>query len=83
MNYDFQIIGGLFGYIYFLYGLESSDMGNIIFRCGEFAPGNILAYMINPFYKPFLWYPYLWRSNWIITTLVGMGFGLLISKVKF
>ena len=47
----------------------------------KFAPENILVYMYNPFFSPFLWYPYLWKSNWIITTSVGVGLGTMINLI--
>ena len=81
MNYfnTSTIIGGLVGYFSFLSFLESKCMGNIIIRQGEFTPNNILHYMKSPFYDRFLWYPALWRANWIIMTCVGSSIGYIIS----
>ena len=79
MNTNILIISSLFGYCYFLCNLESEGMGNVIIRCGKFAPSNILTYMVSPFRQWFLWHPKLWSCNWIITTFVGIGFGCGIS----
>ena len=79
MNTEILIISGLFGYCYFLYNLESEGMGNIIIRCGKFAPSNILPYMTSPFYQSFLWYPSLWSTNWVITTSISVGIGYGMS----
>ena len=67
------------GFAFFVCNLESSDMGNIIFRNGQFAPWNVVEYVVSPFKQDVLWYPQLWAANWIITTGVGGLVGLLIS----
>ena len=67
------------GFAFFVYNLESPDMGNIIFRNGQFAPWNLVEYIVSPFKQDVLWYPQLWAANWIITTSVGGLVGLLLS----
>lgn len=71
----------VFGFMFFVCNLESPDMGNIIFRNGQFAPWNVWEYIVSPFKQDVLWYPQLWAANWIITTSLGTVIGLLASIV--
>lgn len=73
------ILGGVAGFVVFITSLEASGMGNIIIRQGEFAPQNIIHFMKSPFKEKFLWYPALWRSNWVIMTSVGLCIGKFVS----
>jgi len=75
-----MIIGGLLGYILFLLFLESKGMGNIIFRNNKFVPWNIIHYMINPFIRSYLWYPLMWRANWLIMVLCGIVAEHMVKK---
>ena len=72
------IIGALIGFVLFLVSLEARDMGNIIIRNGIFSPKNIVTYLKSPFRQYFLWHPYLWKSNWIIMSIMGYLIGQLI-----
>ena len=81
-NTDYSIeIGSLLGYGMFVYGLEEADMGNIIFRNGKFTPSNILHYMKHPFTSTTLWYPSLWKQNWLIMTVSGAAIGYTVIKL--
>lgn len=77
------VVGGIIGYVSFVFYLESSEMGNIIIRDDTIVPSNVLRYMKSPFVESYLWYPALWRANWLITTGIGMLIGKLISYVLF
>ena len=69
------------GFCFFVGNLESSDMGNIIFRNGHFAPWNVFQYVVSPFKQDVLWYPQLWAANWIITTGIGAAIGVFVSML--
>lgn len=77
------VVGGIIGYVSFVFYLESSEMGNIIIRDGTIVPSNVLRYMKSPFTESYLWYPALWRANWLVATGVGMGVGKLLSCALF
>jgi len=72
------LIGFTFGFIIYLIELESSDLGNIIFRTDStgkkvFSPKNIFNMMKAPFIFTNFWTDYkLIKTNWII--LSGIGF---------
>ena len=80
-NYKYELIGGLCGYAFFVVSLESEKLGKIVFRNGKFCPENIVKYMLSPFHERVLWYPILWRANWLVTTSVGVCSGYLLSNV--
>lgn len=73
------LTGSVIGFMFFIQFLESKSMGNVLYRGGRWCPRNLLLFIINPFTKSYLWYPGLWRANWIISTSVGAGCALVIS----
>ena len=80
------ILGGIIGFSYFIYQLESDDIGNIIFRTNsdgikELSIFSILNVMIAPFqYKQF-WTDYkLIKTNWIILVNIGIINAIIIDK---
>ena len=83
-----SIIGGISGFFYFLYKLESPGMGNILFRVNsngikEFS----FSSMMNIIYAPFQYLSFwtnldLYSVNWIITTFIGCMIGYII-KINF
>ena len=81
------MFGGLIGFIYFLYELESPSMGNILFRINSnnnkvFSFSNLLNMIIAPFKYIHFWFNIdLLSVNWIITTLIGQIFGYIIYKI--
>lgn len=79
-------VGGAVGYGAFLKELEKEDIGNVLFRTNsegkkEFSPESLLAIMKAPFKFKQFWYPKLWSSNWVITTVVGIAGGVMCNKV--
>ena len=70
-------IGSCVGFLAFVASLEMKGMGNIVIRNGHFAPLSILNYILNVFYRRFLWYPRFWIHNWIIMTSLGYLCGKL------
>ena len=75
----YVVAGAGLGFAAFLVMLETSDMGNIIWRNGRFAPENVWGYIKHPFYSTTLWNPPLWVSNWLVTTGVGAMAGAGLS----
>jgi len=70
------LFGGLIGFIYFLYKLESPGMGNIIFRINssgykEFSFDSLMGMLAAPFKYSNFWTRDLYDLNWIITTSIG------------
>ena len=71
------IFGGIIGFIYFLYELESPSMGHILFRVNsdgikEFSMGSLVNMIIAPLKYLNFWTDInLWSVNWIITTFIG------------
>ena len=72
-------IGAIFGFIIFVGLLESNGMGKILIRDGQFTPGSLLKYLKSPFHQRFLWYPQMWRHNWILMTGGGALVGALLK----
>ena len=72
-----MIFGGIIGFIYFLYELESPSMGHILFRVNsdgikEFSMGSLVNMIIAPLKYLNFWTDInLWSVNWIITTFIG------------
>jgi hypothetical protein len=86
MNIDINIyvlFGGILGFIFFLYKLESPGMGNVLFRINssgnkEFSFDSLVNIIIAPFKYSHFWTNVdLYSINWIITTFVG-GFSFYI-----
>ncbi len=81
------LLGGISGFIYFLYKLESPGMGNVLFRFDStgkkiFSFESLLNVMQAPFkYINFWTYTELFPINWILTTGVGAFFGLISYKI--
>jgi hypothetical protein len=81
------IIGGIIGFIFFLYELESPSMGGILFRINsdgikEFSFGSLINMIIAPFKYMNFWTDInLWSVNWIFTT--GIGCLLYMCYVLF
>ena len=79
------IIGGIIGFIYFLFELESPTMGHILFRVNsdgykEFSFGSLVSMIIAPLQYIHFWTDTnLWSVNWIITTFIGGLFGYIID----
>jgi len=71
------IFGGIIGFIFFLYELESPSMGQILFRVNsdgikEFSFGSLVNMITAPLKYINFWTDInLWSINWIITTFVG------------
>ena len=69
--------GGLAGFGYFLYKLESPGMGNVLFRTNsdgikEFSFDSLLNMITAPFRYMYFWTESdLYPINWVITTLIG------------
>ena len=84
MNTSF-LSGGLTGFVYFLYNLESEGMGNVLFRRNsngikEFSFDSLLNMITAPFKYIYFWTNLdLYPVNWVITTLIGG----LISYIIF
>lgn len=77
------IIGILCGFGAFLYNLESSSMGQVIYRDGQLRFDNILHYVKNVFVEPWLWYYDLWGVNWIIMTLFGIIIMVVLNNLLY
>jgi hypothetical protein len=81
----YSIIGGLLGFIYFLFELESPDMGNILFRINdsgykEFSLGSLFNMLIAPFKYISFWTNYeLLSINWLITVTIGGIIGYILQ----
>ncbi len=71
------IIGSIFGFIFFLFELESPSMGHILFRLNdkgvkEFSVGSLVEMIYAPFRHSYFWTnKSLYSVNWIITSFVG------------
>jgi hypothetical protein len=77
--YTYIGLGAVIGFITFVGLLEFGGMGHILWRDGEFSPKSLWKYIKSPFFQEFLWYPKLWRHNWILMTGLGGGLGALYS----
>ena len=72
-----MIIGGIIGFIFFLFELESPSMGHILFRVNsdgikEFSIGSLVNMILAPFKYINFWTDInLWSVNWIMTTFIG------------
>ena len=77
------IIGTIFGFIYFLFELESPSMGNVLFRINsdgikEFSLESLLEMLYAPFKHTYFWTNKSFYSvNWIITSFIGGLIGYL------
>lgn len=74
-------LGGFIGFLTFVGLLESSGMGKIIWRDGQFTPNGLIKYILSPFFQKYLWYRSLWRHNWILMTVFGAIIGYTCSHV--
>ena len=83
------LFGGILGFIYFLYKLESPDMGNILFRVDStgnkvFSFDNLMNMLTAPFRYIHFWTNIdLYSINWIITTFIGGIISYSISYIIF
>ncbi len=81
------IICAIFGYSYFLYELESPDMGNVLFRTNsdgvkEFSFASLIEIMKAPFiHKQFWTQKELLHVNWIFTTGMCVAIGFFYNKL--
>lgn len=72
-----MIIGGIIGFVFFLFELESPTMGGILFRVNsdgikEFSMGSFVNMILAPLKYLNFWTDInLWSVNWIITTFIG------------
>lgn len=79
-------MGGIIGFIYFLYELESPSMGGILFRPNsdgikEFSFGSLVGIIFAPFkYMNFWTDKSLWSINWILTVGIGCLIGYIIKN---
>lgn len=78
------LLGVIFGFIYFLYELESPSMGNILFRTNsdgykEISFGSLFEMICAPFKYSYFWTKNFYSINWIITSIIGGVIGYLIS----
>jgi hypothetical protein len=79
-----MIIGGIIGFVFFLFELESPTMGGILFRINsdgvkEFSTGSLVNMILAPLKYINFWTDFnLWSVNWIITTFIG-GFIEFVS----
>jgi hypothetical protein len=79
-----MIFGGIIGFIFFLFELESPTMGGILFRVNsdgvkEFSTGSLVNMILAPLKYINFWTDInLWSVNWIITTFIG-GFIEFVS----
>ena len=79
-----MIFGGIIGFIFFLFELESPTMGGILFRVNsdgvkEFSTGSLVNMILAPLKYINFWTDFnLWSVNWIITTFIG-GFIEFVS----
>ncbi len=81
-----SVIGVIMGFAYFLYNLEASDMGNVIFRTNEhgkkeFTIEGIKLYLVTPFTSTVLWNESLLPVNWVVMVAVGSSIGALSSFI--
>lgn len=74
-------LGGLLGFCLFVALLESKKMGKILYRNDKFRFNGLLLYLKSPFYQKFLWYPQLWRHNWVIMTGLGSVIGYVFQHI--
>ena len=71
------LCGGITGFVYFLYKLESPGMGNILFRANSdgikvFSLDSLLSMIAAPFQYIYFWTnSNLYSVNWVLTTFVG------------
>ena len=72
-------LGGLLGFTLFVALLESKHMGKILYRDNKFRINGLILYLKSPFHQKFLWYPQLWKHNWIIMTSLGSVIGYTLS----
>ena len=76
--------GGIAGFIYFLYKLESPGMGNVLFRVNsdgikEISFDSLFNMLGAPFKYIYFWTNFdLYPINWIITTFLGGLFCYII-----
>lgn len=82
----YQIIGGLCGFVLWIYMLESNKMKGVLYRKDEnnntiFTPHNILRFMIAPFRHTYFWTTELILHNWIVMTLSGTIIGWLVYNL--
>jgi hypothetical protein len=81
----YSIIGGFIGFIFFLFELESPDMGNILFRINdignkELSLGSLFNMLSAPFKYISFWTNYeLLSINWLITVTIGGIIGYILQ----
>ncbi len=78
------ILGGIVGFIIFLFELESPSMGNILFRLNsdgvkEISYDSLLQMLYAPFRYSYFWTnKHFYSINWIITSFIGGLIGYII-----
>ena len=71
------LLGGVCGFLYFLYKLEAPGMGGILFRVDsngiiKFSLDSLLGIIYAPFIHISFWTNMdLYSVNWLITTFTG------------
>jgi hypothetical protein len=89
MNHVFELtkssnlstfLGGLIGFTIFVGLLESKKMGKILYRNDKFRINGLILYLKSPFHQKFLWYPQLWKHNWVMMTGCGTLIGYILSN---
>jgi hypothetical protein len=73
-------LGGLIGFTIFVVLLESKQMGKILFRNDKFRINGLILYLKSPFHQKFLWYPQLWKHNWIMMSSFGALNGYILTN---
>jgi len=81
-----SVCGSVCGFVYFLFELESPDMGNILFRVNSagnkvFSFDSLIGIILAPFkYNQFWTNTDLYSINWIITTFIGGVIGYILTS---
>ncbi len=84
---QYILFGALFGFIYFLYKLESPGMGNVLFRVDStgnkiFSLESLIEIIKSPFIIIQFWtHIELFPINWILTTGLGGFTGWFINEI--
>ena len=81
--YSYSAIGSIIGFLLFIVLLESDGMGCILYRTNsKFRFNGLLKYIKSPFNQRFLWYPELWKHNWIVMSICGGLTGFSIYNLS-
>ena len=75
----FALIGGLIGFLFFVYSLEATGMRHVLFRNNKISLTGLIKFIHTPFHKSFMWKYDYWRYNWFVMTLIGIMIGLMIG----